>query len=332
MLDFPVASRPAPVRVIELEVVIPPPTQAIASRRSFLLALALVMASASPGQGQTRLGLAEAPGYGRWTAAVDSARAALVAQMEAQGIPGASVAVAVDDSVVWTEGFGWADVENKVPVRPTSKFRIASISKSVTAAAVGRLYEEGRLDLDAPVQRYVPGFPVKAKGVVTTRLLAGHLAGMRHYRGDEFANRKHYDDVVDALEIFENDTLLTAPGEKYAYSTYGWNLISAVVQGASGEPFLQYMYETVIGPLALHETVAEWADSIIPGRVRQYVRDDDGRLLNATWVDNSNKWAGGGYLSTASDLVRYASAYLGDDFLKPSTVQHDVDVAEEQRR
>jgi CubicO group peptidase (beta-lactamase class C family) len=241
--------------------------------------------------------------------------------MEAQGIPGASVAVAVDDTVVWTEGFRWADVENKVAVRPSSKFRIASISKSVTAGAVGRLYEEGKLDLDAPVQHYVPSFPEKAKGAVTTRLLAGHLAGVRHYRDDEFANRKHYDDVVDALEIFENDTLLSAPGEKYSYSTYGWNLISAVVQGASGEPFLQYMYETVIGPLALHETVAEWADSIIPGRVRQYVRDDDGRLLNATWVDNSNKWAGGGYLSTASDLARYGSAYLGDDFLKPATVR-----------
>jgi serine beta-lactamase-like protein LACTB len=265
-------------------------------------------------------GLAEAPGYGRWSAAVDSSRELIQAYMGRLGVPGASAAVAVDGRVVWAEGFGLADVENQVPVLPRTKFRIASISKAVTAAAVGLLYQEGRLDLDAPVQRYVPSFPVKAKGTVTTRLLAGHLAGVRHYRGLEFESSRHYGDVVDALSMFENDTLLSVPGTKYSYSTYGWDLISAVIQGASGEKFLTYMRTHVLDPLGMRQTVAEFEDSIIVGRGRQYERGRDGRLFNAPYVDNSNKWAGGGYLSTASDLVRYGSSYLEGTLLKPETV------------
>lgn len=267
------------------------------------------------------LGVAEAPGYGVWAAAVDSSRMLVHQHMDRLGIPGASVAVAVDGDVVWAEGFGLADVENQVAVQPHTRFRIASISKAVTSAAVGLLYQQGRLDLDAPVQRYVPSFPQKAKGVVTTRLLAGHLAGLRHYRGREFESAVHYDDVVDALSIFETDSLLSAPGERYSYSTYGWNLISAVIQGASGEKFLRYMRVHVLDSLGLRETVAEYEDSIIVGRGRQYRRSRDGRLVNAPYVDNSNKWAGGGYLSTASDLVRYGSSYLAGSLLEPETVK-----------
>jgi serine beta-lactamase-like protein LACTB len=283
-------------------------------------ALPLSTRVAAQGVPRPHEGLAEAPGYGHWAAAVDSSREIIHAYMDQLGVPGTSAAVAVDGRVVWAEGFGLADVENQVPALPRTRFRIASISKAVTAAAVGLLYQEGRLDLDAPVQRYVPSFPVKAKGTVTTRLLAGHLAGVRHYRGLEFESSEHYDDVVDALSIFENDTLLSVPGTRYSYSTYGWNLVSAVIQGASGEKFLTYMRTHVLDPLGMRQTVAEYEDSIILGRGRQYERGRDGRLLNAPYVDNSNKWAGGGYLSTASDLVRYGSSYLEGTLLRPETV------------
>lgn len=298
-----------------------PRARAHALRRSVALSALLLATIPSLAVAQVDFGVAEAPGHGRWSDAVDRSRALLREHLARLGVPGASVAVAVDGKVVWAEGFGQADVENHVAVTPAGKFRIASISKALTAAAVGKLVESGRLDLDAPVQRYVPSFPEKPQGTVTTRLLAGHLAGVRHYRGLEFQSAVHYDDVVDALSIFEDDSLLTPPGEKYAYSTYGWNLISAVVQGASGEKFLHAMSDEVLEPLGLHETVAEWADSIIFGRVRQYRRSSDGRLVNAPYVDNSNKWAGGGFLSTASDLVRYGSAYLSPGFLEPATVR-----------
>jgi serine beta-lactamase-like protein LACTB len=261
-----------------------------------------------------------APAPGVWKGAVDEARELILDRMEEQTVPGLSVAVGVHGKIVWAEGFGWADLENRVPVWPSTRFRIASISKSLTAGAVGTLVEEGRLDLDAPVQEYVPSFPEK-EWPVTTRLLGGHLAGIRHYRDREFESMVHYDDVVGALQIFANDPLIHEPGTAYEYSTYGWNLISAVVQSVAGEPFLNYMRRVVFEPTGMTETVAEHVDSLIYHRSRAYVRTPDGRIINAPYVDNSNKWSGGGFLSTASDLVRYGQAYLGGAFLRPETVE-----------
>lgn len=264
--------------------------------------------------------VAEAPGSGKYATVVRESRALIDSIMRARNIPGLSIAVSVDGEIVWSEGFGFADLEQRTPVQTTTKFRIGSISKPLTAAGLGLLYERGLVDLDAPVQRYVPYFPEKAKGVVTTRLLAGHLAGMRHYNGLEFLSNRRYASVTEGLSIFQDDTLLTPPGEKYSYSSYGWNLISAVIEGASGEEFLAYMMENVIRPLGMTHTVADYNDSIIVGRSGFYERADDGALINAPYVDNSYKWAGGGFLSTPEDLLRLADAHLRGNFLKPGTL------------
>ena len=285
------------------------------------LACLLLLTVPRPVASQVSTLIADAPTHGVWDAAVDEARRILRSFMDERGVPGATVAIAVGGDLIWTEGLGWADVENRVGATPLTKFRTASISKAITSAAVGRLVESGALDLDAPVQRYVPSFPEKEQGVVTTRLLGGHLAGIRHYRGREFESDVQYDDVVAALEMFAGDPLESVPGSEYLYSTYGWNLISAVVQGASGEPFLSFMRREILEPLGMTATVAEHNDSIIAFRGRQYQRGRDGRLVNAPGVNNSNKWAGGGYLSIAADLARYGSAYLEPGFLDPSTIE-----------
>jgi serine beta-lactamase-like protein LACTB len=264
--------------------------------------------------------VAEAPGLGKYATVVAESRVLIDSIMRGRNVPGLSIAVSVDGEVVWSEGFGYADLEQRTPVRTTTKFRIGSISKPLTAAALGLLYEKGLVDLDAPVQQYVPSFPEKEKGVVTTRLLAGHLAGVRHYNDLEFLSSKRYASVTEGLSIFQNDTLLTPPGEKYSYSSYGWNLISAVIEGASGEDFLKYMRENVIRPLGMTHTVADYTDSIILGRSGFYERTDDGAVINAPYVDNSYKWAGGGFLSTPEDLLRFADAHLRGNFLKPETL------------
>ena len=102
-----------------------------------------------------------------------------------RGIPGAVVAVMKDGDLVWSEGMGYADVENDVPCMPDTPMRIASISKPLTAVALLQLWQKGLVDLDAPVQKYVPEFPAKEykgeKVVVTTRQLLSHMAGIRHY-------------------------------------------------------------------------------------------------------------------------------------------------------
>ena len=234
--------------------------------------------------------------------------------------PGAQIAVSRGGRVVWSKSFGCADLELDVPVGPDTRFRIGSVSKPLTAAAVGLLVEDGKLDLDAPVQTYVPVFPRKA-WPVTTRQLAGHLAGIRHYEGAEFLNRDHYATVRAGLSMFEKDALLFEPGTSYSYSSYGWNLVSAVVEGASGEPFLAFMEKRVFTPAGMTHTSADEVTPIIPGRSRFYTRDEKtGAVINAAFVDNSYKWAGGGFLSTASDLVAFGSALLEGRLLRAETI------------
>ncbi|MCH8334063.1 beta-lactamase family protein, partial [Candidatus Sumerlaeota bacterium] len=155
----------------------------------------------------------------------------------------------------------------------------------------------------------------------TTRQLAGHLAGIRSYEEGEFLNQKHYASVREGLTIFQHDPLLHKPGSQYAYSTYGWTLISAVIEGASGSDFLSFIHASVFDPLGMRSTVADRVESIIEGRTRFYELGEDGLIRNAPYVDNSFKWAGGGFLSTTEDLVRFGSSLLEPGFFKSTTLR-----------
>jgi serine beta-lactamase-like protein LACTB len=286
------------------------------------VAVALLLLAVPLGIAAQTVRTATAPAQGQYAEVVEASRALIFELMTERNIPGLSIAVSLNGSVVWSEGFGYANLEQRTPVTTVTKFRIGSVSKPYTAAALGLLYEQGRLDLDAPVQQYVPSFPEKSKGVVTPRLLAGHIAGIRHYRGNESESLNvRYATVTDGLEIFAGDTLLTLPGTTYSYSSYGWNLLSAVVEGASGEQFLSYMQDNVFWPLGMRHTVAGHTDSIIVWRTGFYERGADGAIMNASYVDNSYKWAGGGFLSTPEDMVRFANAHLGIGFLSAETIQ-----------
>src|SRR5215831_4069309 len=131
--------------------------------------------------------------------AVEHARAILLKEF-APKVPGFSVAVAIDGRVVWSEGFGFSDLAAKKPVTPATRFRIGSVSKSITSVGLALLVERGQVDLDAPVQKYVPDFPVKEEPI-TTRMLGGHLAGIRHYKGEEMLRNESFTNCHDALRI-----------------------------------------------------------------------------------------------------------------------------------
>lgn len=249
----------------------------------------------------------------------DSIAVVIPAAMANRGIPGASITIVRDRQVVLNRGFGMSDLENGIDATPETRFRIGSVSKPLTSMALGLLVEEGRLDLDAPVQRYVPGFPAK-RWPITVRQVAGHLAGIRHYREGEFENQRRYPTLQDGLRMFQDDSLLFEPGTRFVYSSFGWNLLGAVIEGASGQPYLTFMHDRVIVPLGLNHTIAEFPDSLIPRRARFYSRGDSaGPILNAPYVDNSYKWPGGGYLSTTEDLAQWGAALLDGRLLRPAT-------------
>lgn len=239
--------------------------------------------------------------------------------MAKESIPGVGVAIALRGEVVFANGYGMADLENFVPAKASTMFRLGSISKPITAVAAMQLAEEGKLDLDAPVQKYVPDFPVK-QAPITVRQLLGHLGGIRHYRGREIDSTRHYEDLRAPLDIFRHDPLIADPGTKYSYTTYGYNLAGAAVEAAAGKRFLEYVEERVFRPAGATHLQDDNVYRIIPNRTRGYRKTADGRIVNCNLADTSNKIPGGGMISRAEDLVRFAVAVAQGKLLKPASV------------
>lgn len=236
------------------------------------------------------------------------------------GSPGLSIAVVVNDEIAWADGFGLADVENDVPARADTVYRIASISKPITATAVMQLVEAGKVGLEDHITQYVPSFPNRDLGL-TLRHLMTHTSGIRHYNPGEFDLKDHFDSFEAAIEIFQDDPLLFTPGTRYSYSTYAYNLLEGVVERASGLTFEAYLTEKVWGPAGMTATRLEHQGDIVPHRARQYVKaGGNGRVRNAPFADLSVKWAGGGMISTVEDLARFAIALDRATLLKPQTM------------
>lgn len=260
--------------------------------------------------------------------AIRAARDHVQAIVEQCEIPGLSVAVAVDGRIVWSEAFGYADRERAIPASPQTRFRVASVSKLFTAAAMARLHDAGRLDLDAPIQRYVPGFPDKGYAI-TARHLASHRSGIRNYRDDsEALEIRNYRRVTDSLERFKDDPLAFPPDSDFLYSVYGYVLLSAVIEGAAGEDFLASVRRLVFEPLGMNSTGPNYADRAAPHQSCFYDHVTpyslDGRIVPSPENDMSYKWASGGFLSTAEDLVRFGSAHvpaLAQGFLATDTLE-----------
>jgi serine beta-lactamase-like protein LACTB, mitochondrial len=243
------------------------------------------------------------------------------AEMAKQKIPGMTVAVASERQVRWAAGFGMQDVENNVAARPATVYRLGSISKPITAVAVMQLFERGKLDLDAPVQKYCPAFPEK-QWPVTTRQVLGHLAGIRHYKSDEeFNSTRFYASVAEGLNMFKDDPLLSEPGTKYTYTTHGYSVLGCVVEGASGQKFADFVGENIFKPAVMERIRVDSVADIIPNRAQGYRITDKGVLTNSPLADNSYKVPGGGFVSTAEDLARFAVALQTGKLLKPETLE-----------
>lgn len=290
----------------------------------------------------------------QFRAAVEASRELLERVQAEVGAPGLVVGVSVDGVHVWCEGLGYADLENRVPCTGDTVMRIASISKSLTSAAVARLCEEGKLELDEPVQKYVPEFPKKQfegeEVEITSRMLLSHLSGIRHYEKnankvkeerekakcrlkpqggekeekqkqkkvvqkknefelEEYYLKDHFNSVIDSLDLFKDDPLIFKPGTTFLYSTHAFTLLSAVVERAAGQPFVDYM-SAMFREVGMLHTVPELNEPIIYHRSRFYHVNKKGRIVNCPYVDNSYKWAGGGFLSTVADLLLFGNALL----------------------
>ncbi len=259
-----------------------------------------------------------------WADAVERARHIMRAGLTEQNLPGLSVAVGVGGDIVWAEGFGWADLENRAGITPDTRFRIGTASMALTSAAAGLLLEKDRLKLDEKIQTYVPEFPEK-QWPVTLRQLMGHVAGVRNDAGDEGPLSEHCERTVEGLQLFSERPLLFEPGTRYRFSSFGWILVSAAVEAAADEPFLTFMRKQIFDPLGMEDTRPDSATDPIPNRATSYFprfAADPRYGLHLTRQIDYSCYAGASvFVSTPSDLVRFAMAIDSGKLLRPATVQ-----------
>lgn len=260
-----------------------------------------------------------------WVGAVEQGQHLIRQALHEQNLPGLSVAVGVGDALVWTEGFGWADLEHQLPVAPDTRFRIGTASIALTSAAVGLLVEQDRLRLDDVIQTYVPDYPAH-EWPVTVRHLMGHVAGVRNDGGDEgplFS--QHCESPADGVRYIADYPLLFEPGTQYRFSSYGWILISAAIDAVADDSFLTFMRRHIFEPLGMHDTLPELQMESIAGLATPYFPrfaadprygPDLMRPINYSCYAGSSM-----FVSTPSDLVRFAMAVHGGTWLQPATVQ-----------
>jgi CubicO group peptidase (beta-lactamase class C family) len=259
-----------------------------------------------------------------WARAVQQGQQLARTRLVEHNLPGLSVAVGVDGDIVWAEGFGWADLGKRVAVAPNTRFRIGHASKPLTSAAVGLLLEQGRLDLDEEIQTYVPLFHQK-QWTITLRHLMGHVSGIRHYEDEaDYMPTTGCARAAEGVSRFADDPLRFQPESQYAYSTFGWIVVSAAVEAAAGEPFFTFMRTRIFEPLGMRDTTSEVAEPIANRATFYYPRfsgDPSYGSELATTVDYSCFAGGGAFLSTPSDMVRFGMALNDSALLKPATVR-----------
>ncbi len=240
--------------------------------------------------------------------------------MSANSVPGMGAALVLDGEPVWSAGFGMADLEDSAPATSSTLFRLGSLSKPITATALLQLWEHGKLDLDAPVQKYCPAFPQK-EWPITSRELLGHLGGIRHYNRDGKGDipedsARHFASMEESLQIFAADPLVAKPGTKFNYSTYGYTLLGCVLEGAASQKYMDFVRENIFKPAGMVQTQADDFFTIIPHRTRWYHKDKSEIVRNAGVLNSSYKIPGGGLISSADDMARFEAAMLADKLVK----------------
>ena len=227
-------------------------------------------------------------------------------------IPGASVTVTKQGKIIWQGGYGYADISKKTPVDPQKTiFRVASMSKAITGVLLARLQEQKKFDWNLSLYEYVPNFPPKPFDF-TIKQLAGHLAGIRSYKANEYTLNKKYS-IEEGIDLFKDDILQSAPGTKFLYSSYGINLISLAIEKCLNKKFEDIAKDEVFKPLNMWRTFPD-RGKIITDEAIPYTRTKKG-LDKATEVNNYFKLAGGGFLSTSHDIAKMGTAIERHSFL-----------------
>jgi serine beta-lactamase-like protein LACTB, mitochondrial len=247
--------------------------------------------------------------------AISRARAAIQSALAHGAAPGAAVAVATRDGVVWEEGFGLADLERRTPASAASRFGVGSISKAFTLAAALTLVDDGRFDLDRPLERYLADFPHAGMGI-TARRIAVHQSGLSDAFADaHYYSTAHFPDLDSAYRWIRSEFLMSPPGTRTVYATGLFTILGRALEVADGRPYPELMARRVFDRAGMRETLPNDPRAPDSARVTFYLSADRGGFTPAPRVDPSFKLPGAGFIATAGDVARFGAALLGDRLL-----------------
>lgn len=256
-------------------------------------------------------------------ATVTKIEEAVTAFMAKANAPGLSIAIGVDGQLRFENGYGLANLENLVPAKGATIYRLASVSKPITAVAAMLLVERGSLKLDHTVGQWLPHLPA-ALHPITVRQLLSHQSGIRHYTAAEDDSTKHYprhyESLGEALAIFANDPLVHAPGARMTYSTYAFTLLGVLIEKASKQTYVDFVRANIFKPAGMIHSRADEPQAIVLNRSAGYTKTKEGALRNAGFMDPSYKIPGGGWLSSVGDMVRFGLGLQTGKLLTPQSL------------
>jgi CubicO group peptidase (beta-lactamase class C family) len=239
-------------------------------------------------------------------------------EMQAQQIPGVALAVVKDGKIVLARGYGLANVEHQVPVKPETIFQSGSTGKQFTATAVMMLVEEGKLSLEDKITKYFPDAP-ESWNNITLRHLLTHTSGMTDYPPDFDLRRDYTED--DLLQRIKAIPLAFQPGEKWSYSNLAYVTLGILIHKVSGKFYGDFLQERVFKPLDMSTARIISEADIIPNRAAGY-RVANGQLKNQNWVSPSlNTTADGALYLTVYDMAKWDAALYTEKLLKRSSLE-----------
>jgi CubicO group peptidase (beta-lactamase class C family) len=266
----------------------------------------------------TGLARAEVPTPTATTAAIDT----LLKASFPSDRPGAAVIVVKDGRTLFRKAYGMADLELGVPLQPDMVFRLGSITKQFTAAAILMLAEEGKLSLQDPIEKHLVGYPTQGH-VITVEHLLTHTSGIQSYTdmpGWMTSRIQGPMTVTELVDGFKKEPMQFAPGERWAYNNSGYVLLGAIVEKASGKTYEAFVRERIFQPLGMTASYYDRTEPIIPKRAPGYTREGD-QPRNARYLSTTQPYAAGSLASTVDDLARWDGSLYAEKLLKRASLE-----------
>ena len=235
--------------------------------------------------------------------------------------PGAAVIITKNGESIFRKGYGLANLELGIPIEPHMVFRLGSITKQFTAVSILMLYEQGKLDLEDEITKYLPDYPTHGHKITIEHLLH-HTSGIKSYTNtDECMENITVDLTVEKMiDTFKYQPMEFAPGEKYNYNNSGYFLLGAIIEKISGMTYIEFLQKHIYEPLGMKNSYYEMPNLIIPGRAAGYMKVDEG-FENCVYLSMTQPYAAGSLASSVDDMAIWDEALYTEKLVKQETLK-----------